>query len=164
MDAASTMVRPLGLCATDDAFALADVYTLQAALPARYRANASWLANNAIYNKIRQFDTAGGNGLWAQLGDGRPPVLLGRPVLEAEAMDGTLTTSGAVANYIAIYGDLSNFVITDRIGMSVEFIPHLFHTSNNRPSGQRGWFARYRTGSDSVNDGGMRLLNMASAS
>ena len=41
---------------------LADVYTLQGSLPARYRSNASWLANNLIYNKVRQFDTAGGAG------------------------------------------------------------------------------------------------------
>ncbi len=144
--------------ATTDTFALADVYALQGALPARYRANASWLANNLIYNKVRQFDTAGGNGLWAQLGDGRPSVLLGREALEAEAMDGVINTSAE--NYSLVFGDFSNFVITDRIGMSVEFIPHLFHTSNNRPSGQRGWFARYRIGSDSVNDGGFKLLNI----
>lgn len=150
--------------ATDDTFALADVYTLQGSLPARYRANASWLANNLIYNKIRQFDTAGGNGLWAQLGDGRPPVLLGRNVLESEAMDGTITTSGSVHNYAAIYGDFDNYVIADRVGMTVEFIPTLFHTSNNRPSGQRGWFAYYRVGADSVNDGAFRMLDVVSAS
>jgi HK97 family phage major capsid protein len=121
------------------------------------------MANNLIYNKIRQFDTAGGNGLWAQLGDGRPSVLLGRTAIEAEAMDGTITTSGAVHNYALLFGDFSNFVITDRIGVSVEFIPHLFHTSNNRPSGQRGWYAYYRTGSDSVNDGAFRLLDVVSA-
>ena len=90
--------------------------------------------------------------------DGRPSVLLGREALEAEAMDGVINTSAE--NYSLVFGDFSNFVITDRIGMSVEFIPHLFHTSNNRPSGQRGWFARYRIGSDSVNDGGFKLLNI----
>lgn len=149
--------------ATDDAFAIGDVYKLQGALPARYRPNASWLANNLIYNIVRGFDTYGGGGFWANLLADRPPQLLGRDALEAEAMDGTVTTSGAVANLILLFGDFSNFVITDRIGMSVEFIPHLFHTSNNRPSGQRGWFAYYRTGSDSVNDGAFRLLNAASA-
>lgn len=148
---------------TDDVFALADVYALQGALPARYRANASWLANNLIYNKIRAFDTAGGAGFWANLNDGRPPLLMNRPALEAEAMDGTLTTSGAVSNFITVFGDFSNYVIADRIGMTVEFIPHLFHTSNNRPSGQRGWMAHARMGADSVNDGAFRMLDMASA-
>lgn len=148
----------------DDTFAITDVYKLQGQLPARYRPNASWLANNLIYNLIRGFDTYGGGGFWTNLNTDRPPMLLGKPALEAEAMDGTITTSGAAANYAAVFGDFENFVITDRIGMAVEFIPHLFHTSNNRPSGQRGWFAYYRTGSDSVNDGGFRMLNVASAS
>lgn len=149
--------------ATDDVFALADVYTIQGALPARYRGQASWLANNLIYNKIRQFDTSGGGGFWTNLNDGRPPLLMGRSALEAEAMDGVLTTSGAVSNFILIFGDFENYVIADRIGMSVEFIPHLFHTANNLPKGQRGWYAHYRVGADSVNDGAFKMLDVASA-
>jgi HK97 family phage major capsid protein len=140
-----------------DAFAIADVYALNGALPARYRSNASWLANNLIYNKIRQFDTAGGAGLWAYLGDGRPGQLLMGNVLESEGVDGTY---GSGENYVLVYGDFQHYVITDRIGLTVEFIPHLFHTSNNRPSGQRGWFAYYRTGADSVSDGAFRLLDV----
>ena len=149
--------------AADDTFALADVYTIQGALPSKYRGRAAWLANNSIYNRVRQFDTSGGGGFWTNLNDGRPPQLLGRPALEAEAMDGSITTTGAVSNFALVFGDFSNYVIADRIGMSVEFIPHLFHTSNNRPSGQRGWFAYYRTGADSVNDGAFRLLDVPSA-
>jgi HK97 family phage major capsid protein len=75
-------------------------------------------------------------------------------------MDGVINTSGAVSNFVAVYGDFQNYVITDRVGMAVEFIPHLFHTSNNRPSGQRGWFAYYRTGADSVNDNAFRMLDV----
>lgn len=149
--------------ATDDTFARADVDTLQGSLPARYRSNAAWLANNLIYNKIRAFDTSGGSAFWANMNDGRPANLLGRPVYEAEGMDGTITTSGAVSNFVLIFGDFDNFVIADRIGMTVDFVPHLFHTSNNRPSGQSGWLAYYRVGSDSVNDGAFRLLDVPSA-
>ena len=148
--------------ATDDVFALADVYTLQGSLPARYRSNASWLANNLIYNKVRQFDTAGGAGLWTTVGGDRPERLLGRPVLEAEAMDGTFGGAGASSSFVAIFGDFSNFVIVDRLGLTVEFIPHLFHTANNRPSGSRGWYAYYRVGSDSVNDAAFRMLDVVS--
>jgi HK97 family phage major capsid protein len=149
--------------AADDTFAIADIYTLEGALPARYRSNASWLANNSIYNLIRRFDTSGGGGFWTNLNDGRPPQLLGRPALEAEGMDGTVTTSGAVSNYVAVYGDFSNYVIADKIGMSVEFIPHLFHLTTNRPSGSRGWYAHSRVGADSVNDGAFRMLDVPSA-
>jgi HK97 family phage major capsid protein len=143
--------------ASTDTFALADVYALHGALPARYRANASWIANNLIYHKIRQFDTAGGAGLWARIGDGRPRDLLERNVLEAEAMDGTIDNSQE--NYVLAIGDFQNFVITDRLGMAIEFLPHLVG-ANRRPTGQRGWFAYYRIGSDSVNDNAFRLLDV----
>jgi HK97 family phage major capsid protein len=150
--------------ATDDTFALKDVYAVFGALAKRYRNRASWLSNNLIYQLVRQFDTAGGAGLWTTLGDGTPEKLLGRPVGEAEAMDGSITTSGSVHNYAMIVGDFENYVIADRIGMTVEFIPMLFHTSNNRPSGQRGWYAYARMGADSVNDKGLRMLDVVSAS
>ncbi|MGN9802057.1 phage major capsid protein [Micromonospora sp. L32] len=141
-----------------DTLAVGDLYNVQGSLPARYRARASWLATNAFYNRARQFDTAGGSSLWAQLGDDRPANLLGKPIYEAEDMDGVITA--AADNYMAVFGDFSNYVIADRIGMTVEFIPHLFGTTNGRPTGQRGWYAYYRTGADSVNDGAFRLLNV----
>jgi HK97 family phage major capsid protein len=152
--------QPIGIVVTStttDTFAIADLYKLYNALPGRYRARAAWLANNLIYTLSRQFDTGGGAGLWARLGEGRPADLIGRPVYEAEAMDGVITA--LADNLVAIFGDFSNYVIADRVGTTVEFIPHLFGP-NGRPTGQRGWFAYYRTGSDSVNDAAFRLLNI----
>lgn len=143
---------------TTDTFALADVYALHGALPARYRNNAKWLSNNLIYNLVRQFDTYGGAGLWTTLGNGTPPNLMGYPNLEAEAIDGTI--DAGAENYAMVFGDFDNYVIADRLGMTVEFIPHLFHTANNRPSGQRGWYAYYRVGADSVNDAAFRMLDV----
>jgi HK97 family phage major capsid protein len=72
-------------------------------------------------------------------------------------MDGTITA--LADNLIAIFGDFSNYVIADRIGMTVEFIPQLFG-SNGRPTGQKGWFAYARHGADSVNDAAFRVLNV----
>lgn len=141
---------------TADTFAIADIYKLDNALPARYRANSAWLANRAIYNRVRQFDTTGGAGLWEYLGNGQPGQLLGRPALEAEDMSGAITA--LANNYSLIYGDFSNYVIADRIGMTVEFVPQLFGTTNGRPKGQRGWYAYYRVGADSVNDAAFRML------
>jgi HK97 family phage major capsid protein len=149
--------------AADDTFALSDVYSLHGALPARWRRNASWLANNLIYHKIRQFDTAGGGGYWTNVGGDRPERLLGRQVVEAEAMDGTITTSGSVHNYALIFGDFSSYVVATRLGMTVELIPHLFGASR-RPTGQRGWIAWYRIGADSVNDNAFRMLDVVSVS
>jgi HK97 family phage major capsid protein len=76
--------------------------------------------------------------------------------MEAEAMDGTY---GSGENYALIGGDWYNYVIADRIGTTVEFIPHLFG-ANQRPTGQRGWWAYVRHGADSVNDGAFRMLNI----
>lgn len=142
---------------TNNAFVVEDVYKLDEGLPARYRARASWLANRAIYNDIRQFDTSGGGALWERLGADVPARLLGKPAYEAEGMDGALATGD---DYCLIFGDFDNYVIADRIGTTVQFIPHLFGTSDNRPTGQSGWFAFYRVGADSVNDGAFRILKV----
>lgn len=156
---AGSIVAP----ATAETFSLADVYALRSALPARYRTNAAWLANDLIYSKIRQFDTAGGAGLWTYLGGDRPDQLIGKPVGEAEDMDDTLNPAITAAhNFLLAFGDLSNYVIADRVGMSIEFIPHLFGASG-RPKGQRGWYAYYRTGADVVNPAGIRVLDVPTA-
>jgi HK97 family phage major capsid protein len=144
--------------ATTDTLAVGDLYNIQGSLPARYRANAAWLATNAFFNRARQFDTAGGSSLWAQLGDDRPAQLLGKPIYESEDMDGTIT--GSAENYMAVFGDFENYVIADRIGMTVEFIPHLFGTANGRPTGQRGWYAYYRTGAAVVNTAAFKMLDV----
>jgi HK97 family phage major capsid protein len=142
---------------TTDTFAAADVYKVDGALPRRYRKMASWLAHRNLYNLIRQFDTSGGAQMWERIGADVPAQLLGKAALEAEDMDGSVTATAE--NYMAVYGDFSNYVITDRIGMQTEFIPHLMGT-NGRPKGMRGWYAYYRVGADSVNDGAFRMLDV----
>lgn len=148
---------------TAETFALADAYALQGALPARFRSAASWLANNITYNTIRQFDTAGGAAMWERIGADRPALLLGKPAGEAEALKSAADINAAATadNHLLVFGDFSHYVIADRVGMSVEFIPHLFHTGNNRPSGQRGWYAYYRVGAGVTNVNAFRVLNVA---
>jgi len=137
-------------------FTLPDVYTIDGTPASRYAGNGSWLMNRLVINLIRQFDTAGGAGLLARLGEGQPQQLLGRPLYEAEAMSSTV----AAGEFIAVFGDFDNYVIADRIGVTVDFIPHLFHTTSNRPSGSSGWYASYRVGADSVNDAAFALLEV----
>jgi HK97 family phage major capsid protein len=134
--------------------ALADAYSVQGALPARYRGGASWLGNNLTYNTLRQLDGGENQGVWSQLEAGRPANLLGKPALESEDM-------ASESGNVLVFGDFTNYVIADRIGTTVEFIPHLFG-ANRRPTGQRGWFAYVRHGADSVNSGAFRLLNVGS--
>lgn len=156
LDGTAAEVSP----ATAETFALADVYALYGALPARHRRQASWLANNLIYNRVRQFDTAGGAGLWATVGQDQPAQLLGRPVGEAEAMDATWNAAATADNFVAIFGNFQHYVIADRIGTTVEFIPHLFG-SNRRPNGSRGWYAYARMGAGVTNVNAFRMLNIA---
>lgn len=123
-------------------FDLEDLYRLVEQLPPRYQGRASFAGSLPIYNKIRQFDTAGGAALWSDnLTLGRPGVLLGKPAYEVSTM---ATTTGVGALFLA-YADFSRFVVVDRIGLTVEVVQHLVGT-NHRPTGQRGLFAYFRNG------------------
>ena len=142
---------------TASAFGVEDIYKLLNALPVRFRTGpkVAWLAEMQILNRIRQFGTANNyHGYTVDLTADGIPQLVGRPIYEASAMTGTITS---VSN-ILLSGDFNNYVIADRIGMSVELVPHLFDVTNNRPTGQRGFFAWWRVGADSVNDSAFRLL------
>jgi HK97 family phage major capsid protein len=143
--------------ATDNALVADDVYKLDNALPARYRGASSWLAHRSIYNLIRKLGTGGGSDMWERIGNDVPAMLLGRPAYEAEAMESVSTLGATMIDKALIYGDFSNYVIADRVGFTVELLPHLVG-ANRRPTGQRGWYAYYRVGANSVNSDGFRVL------
>jgi HK97 family phage major capsid protein len=157
LDGTASEIAP----ATGETFAIGDVYALESALQARYRSNADFVANKIWYNAIRQFDTNGGAGLWERIGAAMPPELLGYSTYESSDMDGVLPDAAATAdNFGLLFGDFSNFVIVDRVGLSVELVPHLFAEANNRPNGQRGFYAYFRTGADVVNTAGIKVLSI----
>jgi HK97 family phage major capsid protein len=152
-------------------FAIADLYKLLEALPPRFRPRAKWLGNLFTYDKIRQFDTAGGSGVW-YIGPGEGglapgaggmavgsndsnvgPLLLGRPAYESTAMAAALTTGSKI---LAI-GDFRYFVIVDRVGMDIEILPQLLGT-NRRPTGQRGLYAYWRNSSDVLSASAFQVL------
>lgn len=144
--------------AAADTFAVGDLYAVEEALPAQYRARASWVGNKAIFNDVRQFGTSDSHALWERLGAAQPAQLLGYPVYESSIMDGSITA--LADNLVLILGDFRNYWIVDRVGLSMELIPHLFATANNRPSGQRAFYCYWRVGADSVNDRAFRMLNV----
>lgn len=141
-----------------EALAAADIYKLQNALPPRFQPRAAWNANLAVLNTIRQFETSNGAKMFPEL-QANPPMLLGRNVFENSNMDGAIDASATANNYVALYGDFSQFVIVNRIGSTIELVPHLFG-SNHRPTGQRGALLWFRTGSDVVVPNAFRLLNV----
>ncbi|MEW2300272.1 phage major capsid protein [Streptomyces sp. NPDC006655] len=142
-----------------------DVFNIEQSLGARFRPKASWLANKAIYNKIRsaaQSKAGLAGDIWARLGGGMPPELAGYPAYEATAMDGTIESSGAGANLVLLFGDFKKaFLIVDRIGMSIELVPHLFGP-NRRPTGQRGIYAIWSNNSKILVPNALRCLNVVS--
>jgi HK97 family phage major capsid protein len=150
------------------AFAIADIYTVETALPPRFRPRAVWVANRGVYNQIRQMDTGGGGGLWLQVaplarglnneiprGGGIGAELIGYPAYEASTMaSGTPLTGNPK---IMLLGDFRYFIIVDRIGMDIELIPHLFGASG-RPLGQRGIYAIWRNNSAVLSSAAFRVL------
>ena len=154
--------------ATANAFVIADLYALENALGPRFRPRAVMVMNRAIAQKIRQFDTAGGSGVWldnlrvglpnqvptpGSYGDGAR--VLGYGAYESSAMAATVTTGAK----IIVFGDFSYYLIADRVGLSVELIPHMFATANNRPSGQRGLYAYWRNGAGVLSTTAFKVLD-----
>jgi HK97 family phage major capsid protein len=122
------------------------------ALGPRYQASARWISNLVVQNALRQQETGNGALKFPSL-QNNPPTLLGRPTHEASFMDGTI----GAGKDLLIYGDFSNYVVTQRVGSTVELIPHLFG-ANRRPTGQRGLYMWARYGADSINDSAFRML------
>jgi HK97 family phage major capsid protein len=142
---------------TNNSFGAVDVYALAAALPPRYRANSAWAAEQSILHRIRQFDTSGGSSFWANLGVATPEQLLGRPVAESSAMDGTIGTGD---DDVLLIGDFrQGYVIVDRVGVEIMY-DNMVLGSNRRPTGQAGFFAFKRTGAEVVDANAFRLLRV----
>lgn len=142
---------------SDGAFVSDDVYKVWKSLPQRYRRNASWMMSVDVNNRIRQFGTANvfhayTENLPAEWAD----TLFGKQVYESPYFPDFTGTTGAENRLVV--GDFSNYLIVRNGGMSVELVPHLVDVTNNRPTGQRGWFAYARIGGNSVNDLAFRLL------
>lgn len=132
---------------TSNTFGLDDVYNVYEQLPARYRNERTvWMGALPILNDIRQFGTDSYNTQTVQLGARQIPAVLGHGALENSKMDGEIAVTGT--DNILVVGDPQTYLIYDRLGTSVEFVPNLFGTTNGRPTGQRGWLAHHRTGAN----------------
>jgi HK97 family phage major capsid protein len=147
---------------TNASFGSIDLYLLSNSLPARYQDNCSWLAHWSIYNLVRNFGSgANSTAFWTDLGPGIPSQLLGRPTYTSSSMTAApLSSATASTDDILILGDFrQGFTIVDRIGMEIVYNP-LVMGANNRPSGEVGWAAFWRVGSDCVNADAFRMLRV----
>ncbi len=134
-----------------------DVFAIVNALASRYEDSATWLANKATFNTIKQMSTGSqGSYFWSDFNNavGEGNGLLGSPIAKSSTM-ATAQTSGTK---LAVLGDFSQFLIFDRIGTSVEFIQNVVDGSG-LPTGTRGLVAHKRVGSDVTDLDAFRIFN-----
>ena len=139
------------------AFAVGDVYLLKQALPPRWMTNGTFAFHPNRVDAIYRF-TPAGSTTEPQALPTRDGPLVGRPVAEWTALTASGVTTGTKLGF---YGDFNAaFTIADRVGMTAEIVAHLFGASR-RPTGERGLFAHWRTGSKVVNPSALRYLEVA---
>ena len=146
--------------ATAGTFAAADFYNVWKSLPQRFRRKASWMMSVGVNNAIRQFGTANNfHASTVNIEEEWVDRLMNRGVYESPYFP-DVPASTATANVLVV-GDFNNYVVARRGGMSVELVPQLFDVTNNRPTGQRGWFAYARIGGGVATTASFKLLNQS---
>jgi HK97 family phage major capsid protein len=130
--------------ATTATTVIGDLYSVRQALNAtRFWANATFVAHptgwDIFYRYVAQASTT--DPLPFTQGRGGP--FLGTPKLEWSTMSSATTVTGSK---VAVVGDWTGYVIADRIGAQIELIPHLFGAANRYPTGERGFYYFWRTG------------------
>lgn len=145
--------------ATTTVVAIGDVYATQAALPPRFRnaPGAAWVANVSQINRFRQLDTAGGSSFWTNLGKGQPETLLGAPIYESTTMSGAVS----IGTLEAIFGDFGQYIIVDRVGVSMIYEPLVKGAGGIIPGGQAGWFMFWRVGAQLSTVNAFRVMKGA---
>jgi HK97 family phage major capsid protein len=143
---------------TAGAFGDIDVYAVWKALPQRFRRKASWMMSVGTNNGIRRMGTSSlSHAYTTNLVGETIDKLFNRQVYESVYFPDVVATTGSWNQLVV--GDFSNYILARRGGMNVELVPTLFDITNNRPTGQRGWFAYARIGGGVANDQAFRLLN-----
>lgn len=136
----------------------ASVYSLMGALPARWRgpgARLAWLSNLTAVNTLRNVPSFSGSNTSIVQEGPNGPTMLGIPFLESTSITGVYANAAKV---LAL-GDMRQYYIVDRVGMSVVYDPIVLG-ANRRPTGQGAWYAFWRTGADVSTAGAFRVLTL----
>lgn len=140
------------------AFTLADLQNVESTIPVRFRMNAAWFMNRTTIRAAQALETAYGaafNAAGNFNNPGYPAVgnpandpfgntglkLLGYPVYESPSI-----VSAKTSHYtFGAFCDPKTYLIVDRVGMDVEFIPFIFGSGQgNMVTGQRALYAIWR--------------------
>lgn len=144
--------------ATSGALAAGDLYALWAALPIKYRQRAAtaFMSSVSVENTIRQFGSTGIDPNFAvNLTQSSIPRLFGAEYPVNDYMPAKAV--GVSTAVQVIVGDFKQYLVAQRMGMTVEYVPQLFG-ANGRPTGQRGFVAWARVGANVVNSAGFKAL------
>jgi HK97 family phage major capsid protein len=134
-----------------------DLAAIYDGVPVRHRGNGKFLMNPIWDLAIRRLGTAVSYSYSGDLTQGLGQAIYGKPVVLSDDAPEVATTTAL--DQRIVFGNFDNYVIVDKPGSGViEYIPHLFNTSNNLPDGRRGWYFAWRSGADSVNDAAFTLL------
>lgn len=134
-----------------------DVYDLWAALPQRHRRSMStaFMSSTDVQNAVRQLGTTDPN-FSVNITESAIPRLFGREYPMNDYMSALVAGTGTQP--LLLLGDFRGYLVAQRAGMNVEFVPTLFDVTNNRPTGQRGWFAWARVGAGVVDSSAFKIL------
>jgi HK97 family phage major capsid protein len=144
--------------ATTATTAIGDLYALKAALAStRFWTKATFAANPTVWDTFFRFVGGGNTTEPEPFTNGRGGAFLGTPKIEWSPMATATTVTGTK---IAVVGDWSGYVIGDRIGSQVELIQHVFGAASRYPTGQRGVYFWWRTGSAVAKANALRYLEV----
>lgn len=133
--------------ATTATLAYADWWTLKQAIPVRFLPDSTVVWNPITGDTAYQLSPAGSTTLALLMPGGRLGPIAG---LETRQLS-TLATGATTGTKVAIAGNFKKgFLIADRVGAQVEFIPQLFGAATRYPTGQRGLYLWFRVGSTTI--------------
>ena len=149
------------------AVAATDAYLVEAALPIRHRANAAWFMARDTLRVFQALETTGGQLFGGQFYNavGYPQQsavgntglrMLQYPIWETPSAPPFVAATDDLV--IACLCDPKSYYIVERVGMSVEVIPHFLDAATGYPTGERMIYAWWRnTAKPSNVDAGRRL-------
>lgn len=106
------------------------IYDLFYGLPSQYRRRAAWVMNSGTLKAVENLVDTNDRPLVGSLTNislavGQPDVMRGRPIYVDEFMPDI-----AADAYPIIFGDLSGYIVLDRVGFSVQRLSELYAETN----------------------------------
>lgn len=134
---------------TADAGSAPKLIDLAYALPSQYVEDARWIFRRSIEGKIRKLVNGQGAYHWPDSGFGATPnELMGKPKHNSDFMP----DQGTDGNRVAVFGDLSSYVIAQRTHVTVVVLRERFADTD-----QTGFVLIERVGGDTYNVDGIRI-------